>query len=222
MSGKSALRRAAMSPADDAAHCPCGRPAIIVVSRFVAVSLGWSLKRAASSQGSTPIRASADRAVRTMPLSSSPIGAYKKSLNVEVRSENTECGMVVDALIGSRICAVKRITFRQYGRGERNVDRGEGSESHCAHLRLRGGSARLSRPQVPGSDSIPRYFHKWERIGPLARRWSGMLLRFHDRIGRVQTRASSRSSTPSSSVRARDTRLFMVPTGQPAISAALS
>jgi hypothetical protein len=36
--------------------------------------------------------------VRTMPFSSSPIGANRKSLNAEVRSENTDCDVAV--LIG--------------------------------------------------------------------------------------------------------------------------
>jgi hypothetical protein len=116
--GKSALKRAAMSTTDDSGHRPLGRPEIIDVSRFVAVSFDCSLKRAASSQGSTPSRASADRAVRTMPLSSSPIGAYKKSLYAEVRSENTECGMVVDPLIGSRVCASEAHTLWSAWKGK--------------------------------------------------------------------------------------------------------
>src|SRR5487761_200647 len=90
--GKRAIKRAAIFPTADWAHRPFGSPEIMDVKFFVAVSLGSSLRRAASSQGSTPDRASAESVVRTMPFSSSPIGANRKSLNVEVRSENTGFG----------------------------------------------------------------------------------------------------------------------------------
>ena len=98
--GKRVIRRATILPVVDFAHRPFGRPEIIDVNRCVAVSRGSWLRRAASSQGSTPDRASADNVVRTMPFSSSPIGANRKSLNAEVRSENTDCGVAVRALIG--------------------------------------------------------------------------------------------------------------------------
>jgi hypothetical protein len=114
-----------MSSADASAHCPCGKAEMIDVRRLAAVSRGSSLKRAASSQGSTPSRASADRAVRTIPFSSSPIGAYKKSLNADVRSEKMERDPTVVSLIGSRACAAERTTSDQYGKQNRNADCGE-------------------------------------------------------------------------------------------------
>src|SRR5487761_609052 len=93
--GKRAIKRAAIFPTADWAHRPFGSAEIMDVKFFVAVSLGSALSRAASSQGSTPDRASAESAVRTMPFSSSPIGANRKSLNAEIRSENTGCGVAV-------------------------------------------------------------------------------------------------------------------------------
>lgn len=98
--GKRAIKRATMLPVADRAHRPFGRPEIMDVNRRVAISRGSWLRRSASSQGSTPDRASADKVVRTMPFSSSPIGANRKSLNAEVRSANTDCDVAVLALIG--------------------------------------------------------------------------------------------------------------------------
>lgn len=102
--GKRAVKREAIFPAADWAQHPFGSSEIKDVKLFVAVSLGNSLNRVASSQGSTPDLASAESAVRTMPFSSSPIGAYRKSLNAEVRSENAEGGVAV----GPRIVTCMR------------------------------------------------------------------------------------------------------------------
>lgn len=75
LAGKRATSREAISPVADCAHRPRGSREIIDANRFAAVSRGSSFNRAASPHGSTPHRARAESMVRTIPLSSSPIGA---------------------------------------------------------------------------------------------------------------------------------------------------
>jgi hypothetical protein len=81
--GKSEIKRAAIVPQFGRADGPSGRAAINKANFRVAVFPGNRASVAASSQGSTSSRASAERTLSTIPLLSSPIGANRKLSNSE-------------------------------------------------------------------------------------------------------------------------------------------
>jgi hypothetical protein len=87
--GKSKIKRAAMVPESGRAEGPAGKAAISEVNFRVAASPGNRANVAASFQGSTSSRASAERTLNCIPLLSSPIDANRKSSNSEPR-EDTE------------------------------------------------------------------------------------------------------------------------------------
>jgi hypothetical protein len=87
--GKSGIKRAAIVPGAGRANGPAGKAASSEASFHVAAAGGNRANEAASSQGSTSSRASAESTVSCIPLLSSQIGASRKSSNSEP-SENTE------------------------------------------------------------------------------------------------------------------------------------
>jgi hypothetical protein len=87
--GKSEIKRAVIVTESGRTDGPGGRSAISEANLRVAASPGNRANVAASSQGSTFSRASAERTLSSIPLLSSPIGANRKSSNSEPR-EDTE------------------------------------------------------------------------------------------------------------------------------------
>lgn len=81
--GKREIRRAAIGPESRCVDGPSGSAAIIEANLWVAVLPGSTANRAASRQGSTPCRASAESTLSSMPFLSSPIGANRKLSNAE-------------------------------------------------------------------------------------------------------------------------------------------
>lgn len=79
--GKSAINRAATVAVSGCADGLSGSAAINEAILAVAVSLGMRARLAASNQGSTSNRASAERTLSNIPFLSSPIGANRKSSN---------------------------------------------------------------------------------------------------------------------------------------------
>src|SRR5208282_482768 len=86
--GRSAIKRAAIVPGSGCADGPSGSDAINEANLSVAVSPGNRAKLAASCQGSTSSRASAERTLSRIPFLFSPIGANRKSSNSDPRPEN--------------------------------------------------------------------------------------------------------------------------------------
>jgi hypothetical protein len=92
--GKSAIKRAASASESRRADVLSGSAEINKVILSVALSLGMRARLAASSQGSTSNRASAEMTLSSIPFRSSPIGANKKSSNSD-RWREAEADLVI-------------------------------------------------------------------------------------------------------------------------------
>jgi hypothetical protein len=93
--GKSSIKRSAISLESTCAHRPTGNRAINEANLCAAVSLGSSDSSAASSQGSTPSRASAERTLSAISFLSTPIGAKRKLSNSGLKKETDVAGVTM-------------------------------------------------------------------------------------------------------------------------------
>jgi hypothetical protein len=105
--GKSTIKRAAIVSGSRCADGWPGSTAINEANLLVAVSPGNSASLAASCQGSTSSRASAERTLSSIPFLSSPIGANRKSSNSDPRSE-TEAEPVISTTEFRRLYRERR------------------------------------------------------------------------------------------------------------------
>jgi hypothetical protein len=96
--GKSAISREAVAPGSKGAAGPSGSDAIRVVNFAVAAFSGKFASEAASAQGSTSIRESADRTLNSIPLRSTPMVANKNALKSDPGRELTTVVGIADFL----------------------------------------------------------------------------------------------------------------------------
>lgn len=82
--GKSAIKRAAIAPGSGDADAPSGSVAINDANLSIAVCPGNRANTAASFQGSKPSRASAETTLSNVPFLSSPIGANRNFVELNV------------------------------------------------------------------------------------------------------------------------------------------
>ena len=85
--GNSSIKRVAIAPTSACVHLPQGNRAINEANLCVAFSFGSSDNSAASSQGSTSNRASAERTLSGISFRSVPIGAWRKSSNSGLKKD---------------------------------------------------------------------------------------------------------------------------------------
>jgi len=113
--GKSAISLEARFPVSSSANDPAGSFAIKAANFREAVSAGNRAKLAASCQGSTSSRASAERTLTVIPLLSSLIGANKKPSNSDGRGE-TEAVRVISTTKFCRLCPLSNSRLRPASR----------------------------------------------------------------------------------------------------------
>lgn len=93
--GKSSIKRSAIALESACAHRPTGNSEINDANLCAAVSLGSSDNSAASSHGSTPSRAKAERTLSAISFLSTPIGAKRKSSNSGLKKETDVAGVTM-------------------------------------------------------------------------------------------------------------------------------
>ena len=93
--GKSSIKRSAIAPESGGAHCPPGNCAINAANLCLAVPSGSSDNSAASFHGSRFSRVSAERTLSGISFLSAPIGAYRKSLNSDLKKETEMAGVTM-------------------------------------------------------------------------------------------------------------------------------
>jgi hypothetical protein len=138
--GKRAIKRAAIVPRSRCADGSPGSAAIKEANLWVAVFPANRANLAASCQGSTSIRASAERTLSGVPFFSSPIGAKRKA-------SNSDLGRKIDA---ERVISATEF-YRPY-RARRTDTEGFALPSHLRKpncIARRGEGVRLGNYLTP-------------------------------------------------------------------------
>lgn len=185
--GNSATKRAAIVRGSDGADGPSGSAAIIEANLSVAASPGNRASSAASCQGSTSSRASAERTLSSIPFLSSPIGANRKSLNSDPRKE------------AEAECVISTTEFRRLNRTPLTA-----SEASCRAAR-----EKLSARQ---SEKLPHEARPFDHIA--VRNGAGRLGNYGDSARAISEQGEARALSVFCFNRLFCGRIYERPAGQ--------